>query len=241
MSLIKLKKELTRLKDPKKAKILQGFFKTGKGDYGEGDLFLGIQVPVQRNLVKKYSDELNLQEIKKLLFSKFHEERLIALLVLINKFEKAFKEDDTLIARNLVYFYLSNLSKVNNWDLVDLSAPNILGRSVYEKLISSKKIIQLANSDKLWARRVSIISTFYLIRKGDLNLTLKISKMIIQDKEDLIQKAIGWMLREVGKRDPKLEENFIKMNYSLMSRTTLRYAIEKFPEQKRRKYLLGQF
>lgn len=226
-----LRKELALKANPKKAKILQGFFKTGKGEYGEGDIFLGLVVPETRKLAEKYS-ALNLAEIKKLLNSKIHEERLLALFILTAQFSRAEEKE----RQKLFKFYLSQTRNINNWDLVDLSADKIVGSHLKNK---DKKILyQLAKSRNLWERRIAILATFHFIKQGQAKETLKIAEILLNDKHDLIQKAVGWMLREVGKRcGEKTEEKFLRQHCRKMPRTMLRYAIERFPENKRKKYL----
>ena len=228
--LSKLKAELNSLANPKQAEILQRFFKTGKGQYGEGDVFLGIKVPVQRKVAKNYK-ELSLEDIQELLDSEIHEYRMVGLFILIDKYKKD--------KGKVFEFYLKNSKKVNNWDLVDLSAPNIVGDFLLDK---PKDILyKLAKSENLWERRIAIISTFAFIRKEKFEDTLKISEILLNDSHDLIHKAVGWMLREVGKRDRKKLENFLKRHYKKMPRTMLRYAIERFEEGKRKMYLRGRF
>ena len=227
-----LKKEIQDLKNPEQAKILQKFFKTGEGEYAEGDIFLGIKVPVQRVIVKKYF-HLNFQEIQQLLDNKIHEYKLIALLILIEKYKKAKK--DKLERRKIFEFYLKNTKNINNWDLVDLSAPQILGDFLQKE--GTEILTHLANSKNLWERRIAIISTYPFIKKRRFGETLAISEILINDTHDLIHKAVGWMLREVGKRDLAAEEKFLKKHYQQMPRTMLRYAIEKFPKEKRKSYL----
>lgn len=230
MKLKRLKTDLRKLADPKKAKILQRFFKTEKGEYGEGDVFLGVMVPRQRMLVKKYWRDLDLNDIDGLLRSKMHEERLIALLSLIYKYQ--FLNIKFLIFK----FYLSHTRHINNWDLVDLSAPNIVG----EYLIGKNRTIlyRLARSKNLWERRIAMLSTFAFIKRGDYADTLKIAKILIKDKHDLIHKAIGWMLREVGKRcGEKHLLTFLDDNCRQMPRTALRYAIERLNHRTKIKYL----
>lgn len=221
-----LRQEMQAASNPEKAKILSRFFKTGPGEYGQGDVFIGITVPQLRAISKKYKN-LSLPEIKELLYSPIHEQRLVALLTLVGKYKT---EQET-----IVNFYIDNLQQANNWDLVDLSARDILG-SFLEKRDRSI-LYELANSDNVWKRRVAIIATHTFIRVNDFEDTLRISKILLHDKHDLIQKAVGWMLREVGNRDMKAEENFLTRYHREMSRITLRYAIEKFPEQKRLHYL----
>lgn len=226
----KLKIDLHRLANPKKKQILQKFFKTGLGQYGEGDIFLGITVPESRKIAKKY-ENLSLKDTTKLLKSKIHEERLVALLVLVQKF-KEIKE-----RKQIVDFYLKHTKKINNWDLVDLSAPKILGMYFLDK---DKSILyKLAQSQNLWDKRIGIISTHTFILNNKFQATLKISEILLNDDHDLIHKAVGWMLREVGKKDVDILEKFLKKNYKKMPRTMLRYAIEKFPEKTRKSYLNG--
>jgi 3-methyladenine DNA glycosylase AlkD len=225
----KLKQDLRSYANKEKANILQKFFKTGRGEYGEGDIFLGVAVPDVRNVIKSAFDRLSLDNVKELLKSKFHEERLAGVLILVKKYNKD---------KNSIYnFYLKNSFGINNWDLVDLSAPNIVGDYLLNK--DRKILYNLARSDNLWERRIAIVSTFTLIRSGQLDDTLKISKILLKDDHDLIHKAVGWMLREVGKKDVEILKEFIRKNYSDTPRTTLRYAIERFPENLRKKFLLG--
>jgi len=221
-----VRNDLRNISDFSRVDILQRFFKTKKGEYGEGDIFLGIFVPNIRKIAKKYSN-LYIEDIKELLYSKIHEERLCALLILVNQFEKGNEAKKAKVFN----FYIKNVCQANNWDLVDLSAPKIVG--MY--LLNRKKEIlyKFTESKNLWKKRVSVISTFAFIKEGEFKDTLKISKILLKDEHDLIQKAVGWMLREVGKRDFLVLENFLKKNHKDMSRTTLRYSIEKFPESKR--------
>jgi 3-methyladenine DNA glycosylase AlkD len=230
-NLIDIKKEILKAADPSKAKLLQGFFKTGQGEYGEGDIFLGITVPEQRKIARKYKD-LGLKEIQELLNSKFHEHRLIALLILIEKYDKT---DDK---KEIVDFYLKNTMNINNWDLVDLSSHKILGDYLLDK--DRSILFKLARSEDLWEKRISIISTFAFINKNQSEDSFKIAEILLNDKHDLIHKAVGWMLREVGKRvSQDAEEEFLKKHYKNMPRTMLRYAIERFDEDKRQFYLNG--
>jgi len=225
-----MQKKLKELSDTEKAEIYKRFFKSGKGQYGEGDLFLGITVPKCRLIAKEFQD-LELNEIEKHLKSKWHEERLIALLILVEKFKK--NKD-----KKIVDFYLENTKFINNWDLVDLSADKILGAFFIDK--DKKKLYEMALSQDLWEKRISIISTFYFIKNNKFEDTLKISKILLKDKHDLIHKAVGWMLREVGKRDIQILKDFLRENYDNLPRTTLRYAIEKFPEAERKNWLMRQ-
>jgi len=221
--------ELNSLKDPRQAEILQRFFKTGEGQYGGGDVFLGIKIPVQRSVAKKYYD-LDLKEIQELLNSKIHEYRMVGLFILIDKYKKE--------GEKVFEFYLKNSKKINNWDLVDLSAPNIVGDFLLDK---NKDILyKLARSENLWEKRIAIVSTFAFIRNDKFEDTLAIVEILLKDSHDLIHKAVGWMLREVGKRDEKVLEEFLKKNYQKMPRIMLRYSIEKFEEGKRKSYLKGK-
>jgi len=234
MSLKELEVNLKKLANPSKATVLQRFFKTGKGEYGEGDVFLGLVVGEQRRLAKEFK-ELSLEEIQRLLDSEIHEKRLIGLLILIEKFKKASED----LKKEIFEFYTKNSRRINNWDLVDLSAPNIVGNFLLDK--PREVLYRFAGSDNLWQRRISVISCFSFIRVGDFSDALRISERLLEDSHDLIHKAVGWMLREIGKKDVSLLEKFIQDNYSRMPRTALRYAIEKFPEEKRKRYLLGKF
>jgi 3-methyladenine DNA glycosylase AlkD len=206
------------------------FFKTGKGQYGEGDVFLGISVPQQRTIAKKYIN-LPLPALQEMLDNKIHEFRLVALFILLMQFQKASE----LRRKELVDFYLKNSKKVNNWDLVDASAGYILGDYLSSK---DKSILyKLAKSENIWERRISIIATQGFIRNNKYDDTLKIAEVLLNDKQDLIHKATGWMLREVGKRDLKTLYEFLDKHYKTMPRTMLRYAIEKFEKEKRELYM----
>lgn len=225
-----LKQDLQKLANPEKAAFFPRFFKAGKGEYAEGDQFIGVTVPNQRKIAKKYRD-LSLSEIKKLLHSKIHEHRLTALFILVAQFQKADESQ-----KEAVYnFYLDNRSQVNNWDLVDSSAHKIVGAYLIDK---DRSILQkLAKSKGLWDRRISIISTFAFIARGELEDSLQLAEMLVNDDHDLMHKAVGWVLREVGKKDLAAEEKFLKKHYKTMPRTMLRYAIEKFPDKKRKFYM----
>lgn len=233
MKLSDLKTALRASAKPSQAMVLQRFFKTGKGDYGEGDVFLGVKIPPIRALVKKYNG-LSIDDAVKLLQSKIHEERMTALLLLVQKFKKANEVEK----RKIYTLYIANTKKINNWDLVDLSAPNIVGEYLFGK--SYDELIARAKSELLWNKRIAVIATFAFIKKGVFEPTFKIAELLINDKHDLIHKAIGWMLREIGKRDIEAEEEFLQIHYKQMPRTMLRYAIEKFPEEKRQNYLKGR-
>jgi len=226
-----LRKELKINANPEKAEVLRRFFKTGPGQYSEGDVFIGIAVPILRKIAKKFTD-LPLEKILVLLKSKIHEERLIALLILIAQFNRG----NILEKEEIFQLYISHTSFINNWDLVDLSAEKIVGAYLDGK---SKEILyDLARSDNLWKRRISIVSTFHFIKKGIYNDTLAIATILLMDKEDLIHKATGWMLREVGKRcSEEAEESFLRVHHSEMPRTMLRYAIERLSPEKKHLYL----
>ena len=229
----KLRLDLQKIADPIKAKNYARFFKTGKGEYGEGDNFLGVVVPNQRQIAVKYKD-LSLVDLQKLLSSNIHEYRLTALFILVSQY-KQFKKDKE--KRGVIIkFYLKNTKNINNWDLVDSSAHYILGDYLLDKKDRSI-LYKLAKSKNLWERRMAIISTFAFIRARQFDNTIKISEILLKDKHDLIHKAVGWMLREVGKRNKKVEEGFLQKYYRQMSRTMLRYAIEKLPENERKRYL----
>lgn len=209
------------------------FFKTGKGEYGAGDRFLGIRVPETRRFASRYRN-LPLRSVGALLKSEYHEERLLAVLILVSKYERG----DTAERQRVFDAYLSMRRFVNNWDLVDSSAHKIVGPQLMDR--DRTLLRELAASDSLWDRRIAIMSTYHFIREGEFPDTLDIAKRLIDDPEDLIQKAVGWMLREVGNRDRKTEEAFLRKHYRNMPRTMLRYAIEKFPERQRKAYLDGE-
>lgn len=232
MSLGSLWRDLKKLADRDRAKILQRFFKTGKGEYGDGDVFLGITVPQSRAIARKHKD-LSFNDISKLLQSKIHEERLVALLILVHNFQIG---DDTK-KQQVFDFYLKNTKYINNWDLVDSSADKILGEYLLER--PRDILVRLAYSNNLWERRIAIIATFQFIKKQkEYKWTFKIAEILLKDQHDLIHKATGWMLREVGKNiSQEAEEEFLKKHYKQMPRTMLRYAIERFPEKIRKTYL----
>ena len=219
--------------DPDIAEHSGGFFKTGKGQYGEGDQFLGIRVPVTRKYAKKFKGA-PMPVVRKLLKSKYHEERLMAVILLVGKFKTGNESD----RRKIYELYLKNTKYINNWDIIDSSAHFIVGPHLQDS--SHEKLAELAKSEDLWERRIAIMSTFHFIRQGEFDTALKISRQLVNDKEDLIHKAVGWMLREIGNRDRATEEKFLKAHYRSMPRTMLRYAIEKFPEKRRQQYLKGK-
>ncbi|MBF0216672.1 MAG: DNA alkylation repair protein [Candidatus Omnitrophica bacterium] len=218
-----------------KATLLGRFFKTGPGDYGEGDVFIGVKVPETRRIAKRYFKAIRQGGVRALLASRIHEERLAALIMMVLQFEKGSPEGKEDIYR----LYLASTRRINNWDLVDISAGQIVGGYLFDR--DREILYRLASSDNLWERRIAVIATFYFIRKGQYGDTLGISEKLLGDREDLIHKATGWMLRETGKRDKGTLVKFIKKNYKQMPRTMLRYAIELFPEKERQMYLRGRF
>ncbi|MFA4903329.1 MAG: DNA alkylation repair protein [Desulfobaccales bacterium] len=232
MLMVEIQGELARLGDTRQAAILQRFFKTGPGEYGEGDRFRGIRVPVLRKLTRKYR-QLPLAEAVELLRSAFHEDRLLALFVLMDHY---YQGEDAVRSR-IHHLYLEHTTFVNNWDLVDASAPHLVGHYLRER--DKSLLSRLAVSPVLWERRIAIMATFAFIKEGNFDETLRIARLLLGDSEDLIHKAVGWMLREVGKREMTLAETFLLAHYRKMPRTMLRYAIEKFPETKRQAYLKG--
>jgi 3-methyladenine DNA glycosylase AlkD len=225
-----VKAELGKLAYPEHAMKLQGFFKTGKGEYGEGDVFIGVRVPDQRRIAKKYGN-IPLTDVLELLRSEIHEHRLTALFILIEQFKKGDGE----ARQRIVDLYLDNTAYVNNWDLVDSSAHKILGAWLVDK--PRGVLYDLAGSESLWERRISIISTFTFINRGDLVDALALAGTLVDDGHDLIHKASGWVLREVGKKDQSALEEFLLEHYETMPRTMLRYAIERLPEERRRLYM----
>ena len=235
-----LLKDLKQKANPGKAKILAGFFKTKKGQYGEGDIFLGITVPESRKIAQKYS-ELTFSDISKLIKNKYHEARLTALLILVHKYKLASTLHRSDLCKTMADFYLKHTKYINNWDLVDLSAHYIVGDYLYytgPSCVSRTVLDKLAKSKNLWERRIAIISTFAFIYKGEPEWTFHLVKMLLNDSHDLIHKTCGWMLREVGKRVSEKElTTFLDIHSSQMPRTMLRYAIERLPKNKRFYYL----
>jgi 3-methyladenine DNA glycosylase AlkD len=228
-----IRAEIHGLADPKRASASLRFFKTGPGQYGEGDKFLGLTVPQMRSLARKYralDDDASLN----LLSSQWHEERLVALLLLVD----GYKSGDERRRQNIHRAYLSNTRWINNWDLVDLSAEHVVGPHINPA--ETALIEKLARSDSLWERRIAIVATFHFIKRNEFRPTLKIATTLLADSHDLIHKAVGWMLREVGKRDRRTLDTFLKKHYAGMPRTMLRYAIERHPETIRKKYLAGK-
>ena len=223
-------KELRQCVNKEKALILQRFFKTGKGEYGEGDRFLGVIVPQQRRIAQMYR-EMPIGQVKKLLQSKVHEYRMTALLILLYQFKKANEPE----RKKIFEFYCKNIQWINNWDLVDIPCRDIVGAYLFDT--DRAVLYTLAQSKNVWERRIAMVSTWYFISRKQYNDTLNIAKILLKDEHDLIHKAVGWMLREVGKRSLSTEEEFLKKYSCVMPRTMLRYAIERFPENKRKKYL----
>lgn len=225
------KNELELLANAEKAKILSGFFKTGKGQYGEGDIFLGITVPQNRSVAKKYYNA-PLGEIMQLLNSPIHEFRLSALISLVTRFKKSKSEIER---KEIVNFYLDNTSYINNWDLVDLSCEYILGEYLLTK--PHNILFELSNSSNLWEQRIAIVTTLTFVRNNNFDTALKIAKKYLTHKHDLIQKATGWILREIGKKDIAVLRSFLDTHAHHMPRTALRYSIEKFSQEERKYYL----
>lgn len=229
-----LLKELIELGNDQIAEHSQRFFKTGKGEYGEGDIFLGIRVPVLRKVSKNYKT-INLSEFEELITSKYHEARLVSLYILVLKFKNAKTLDSQ---KEIVDFYLQHTKYVNNWDLVDSSAHYMVGSYLIDK--DKSLLCELAKSENLWERRIAMMTTFHFIKNKQYDDALRIAEILLNDEHDLIHKVVGWMLREIGKRDKITEEVFLRNHYKTMPRTMLRYAIEKFSKEERKEYLEGQ-
>ncbi len=228
----KIKRELKSLAKPEKATAYLRFFKTGPGEYGEGDKFLGITTPELKDVIQKYYKNISLSEVQNLLNGSFHEERSVALSILTRKFDKA----DELERKKIYEIYLSNTANINNWDLVDISAEYIVGPYIENK--DRSVLYKLAKSENLWERRIAIISTFHFIKNKDNDDTFRIAEVLMNDKHDLIHKAVGWMLREVGKRSGEdVLKKFLDKHYKTMPRIMLRYSIEKFDDKTRKHYL----
>ena len=232
MNLEALRQEIRKLGSPERANQSLRFFRTGPGEYGEGDKFFGLTVPEMRAIAKQYRD-LDHHEALELLQSEWHEDRLVALLLLLD----GYKRGDDSRRRRIHRAYLANTHRINNWDLVDMSAGSIVGAHLDAAEISL--LLKLARSKELWERRIAIVATFHFIKRGELTPTLRISEMLLGDRHDLIHKAVGWMLREVGKKDRKVLDSFLAKHYREMPRTMLRYAIERHPEPIRKRYLAG--
>ena len=234
MTIEEIQVRLRQVADPGDAVTLQWFFKTGPGEYGEGDVFIGVKVPKIRALVKEFwkADE---SIVLQLLASAIHEERFLALMILVRLFEKGSEAD----RRRIFRLYLARTDRINNWDLVDLSAPNIVGEYLSDK--SRRPLYRLVKSPSLWERRIAMLATFALIRRREFDDALAMADRLLHDEEDLIHKAVGWMLREIGKRDMGVLETFLKPRCTVMPRTMLRYAIERFPEARRKRYLRAKY
>ena len=233
MTVCTIQSRLRELANEQNAETARRFFKTGPGEYGEGDRFIGIRVPVLRKLAKEFQ-AITVEQAERLLKSPIHEARLLALFILIH----IYRSGKEAVKKQIYTVYLNNTGFINNWDLVDVSAEHIVGNFLLNR--GKRPLFKLAESDDLWERRISIIATLCFIKRGKFAETLKIAKILLNDRQDLIHKAVGWMLREVGKRDLPTEEAFLKEHYKEMPRTMLRYAIEKFPELKRQHYLKGR-
>jgi len=226
--------ELKILATEDRRKSNEWFFKTNKGEYGYGDIFLGVRMPDIRKVAKKFSPKITLKELTELIQSPIHEVRLCALIILVNQYKKGnFSK--------IFEYYLRQMNFINNWDLVDSSAPYIVGDYLYNNPDERSILFEFVHSENLWVRRISIVSTFTLIKNNQFNETLQIAKILLNDKHDLIHKAVGWMLREVYKRDQDLIRTFLKQNYAQLPRTTLRYAIERMDEVERLLFLKGYF
>jgi len=229
LTIRKIKSELRAYSDPKRKAFSPSFFKTGKGEYGEGDKFIGVTAPNIREIAKKYND-IDKKDIQKLLFSPWHEERFCAWVIVISRYEKSGDKG---------YWYrfaVNNISQLNNWDLVDMVAPRLIGDYLIDK--SQKQFLTWSSHSSLWIRRIAMMATFPRIKQSDFLLTLKLSKKYLTDSEDLIHKATGWMLREVGKRDEKELIKFMDENHREMPRIMVSYALEKMSAEKKKKYRL---
>ncbi len=263
MTINDIGRELRKYASLERKKVNKRFFKTGKGQYGEGDKFIGVRVPNIRKVAKRFM-EMELSDLEKILQSEIHEERLLALLILVEKNKRALKNGNCAEQKQIVDFYLRNKKWVNNWDLVDASAHYILGQAVFDGLKPKNILTELVDSSSMWDRRIGIIASWAFIKNGEVNLTLRLAKKLLADKEDLTHKAVGWMLRECwklgeavdkksvpdgpaswknkkGKMAQEKVEQFLIKNYNKIPRTTLRYTIERMDERKRKKFLKGEF
>ena len=232
-SLREVKRELHALTNAREAEHFQRFFKTGKGQYGEGDRFLGIRVPQLRALVRGFRS-LPVEHVLTLLRSEWHEQRLLALLLLVEHYRRGTDAERKAIYRA----YLAHTQYINNWDLVDSSAEHIVGPQLNPE--KPRALDALVRSELLWERRIAVLATFHWVKQSEFRPTLLMAKRLLNDRHDLIHKAVGWMLREVGKRDLAVEERFLRVHHRGMPRTMLRYAIERLPEPRRRQYLRGE-
>jgi len=233
MNVATLRQRLRAHASAKDAAILQWFFKTGPGEYGEGDVFIGVRVPAMRRVCRECGDNVSVATVEQLLRSQVHEDRALALMLLVSAFGRGDEREQKAIYDR----YLANTRYINNWDLVDLSAPSIVGGWLSAR--SRAPLRRLARSASLWERRIAIVATQAFIRRDELEDTLEIADLLIHDEHDLIHKAVGWMLREVGKRDGVVLRTWLRPRHTHMPRTMLRYAIERFPESERRRYLKG--
>jgi len=243
MKVIQLKNELRKYSNVERKKINEKFFKTGQGEYGEGDKFIGVRVPDIHKVARQFK-ESKLHILEKLLNSKIHKERLLALLILKEQNKQAIKNQDKKWQSKIVKFYLKNRKRINSWDLVDLSTHHILGQAILAKVQDKNILNQLIIAKSMWDRRMAIVATVAFIRQGEISTTLRLSRKLLKDKEDLIHKAMGWMLREAWKKDDKKAqtvEDFLVKNYTDIPRTALRYAIERMPEKQRKLFLRGKF
>lgn len=231
-----IKESLAVLSIPEKAAFFPKFFKTGKGEYGEGDLFLGVKVPDQRSVAKEYYSKINLKELSDLLSSPYHEHRLTALLILISKFEKT---KDQVVKDEVVEFYLNHLPHINNWDLVDTSCYKILGRYSFENQ-KENLLRELSKSNEMWHKRIAVVGTMYYVKKGSFELTKEFVTQNLHHPHDLMHKANGWLLREMGNKNEAQLIDYLNKYYKEMPRTCLRYAIEKLDEEVRQDYLKGR-
>lgn len=232
-----IEKELQDCIDHHYGNTYKGFFKTQKGEYAENDIFIGIKVPLVRKIVRKYFLNISFEITKQFLYSMYHEYRLFALLVLVAKYQhsKTTTEEKT----EIYNFYIQNIHQVNNWDLVDVTAPHIVGAYLYNR---DKSILYTySRSEELWLRRISIVSTFYFIKKGSFDDTFALAKILLNDPHDLIHKAVGWALRTIGDKEHNTLLDFLKPRYKMMPRTMLRYSIEKFDIPLRKKFLHNEF
>ncbi len=236
--MIHAQRELRKFATPGNKKINEWFFKTKKGEYGHGDRFIGVKIPENRRVARMFPD-LPFRELRILLQSPFHEDRILALLIMRPRFERARKEGDHKLEESVFRFYMRNRHRVNNWDLVDLSAPYIPGPYVFDRKSERKTILGLSDSKSLWDRRIAILSTFYFIRQGRFQETLALAKKYLNDPEDLMHKSTGWMLREIGKRDLDVLRAFLDQHTPEMPRTMLRYAIEKMGKKERKARMAG--
>ena len=233
ITVIQMRKRLRSHADPSHVPLLQSFFKTGPGQYGEGDVFIGVKLPAMRSVCRDCRDA-PLDAALALLASPVHEERMLALLLLVDRFARG---DDT-DRRNVYEAYLANTTYINNWDLVDVTAPAVVGGYLFDR--SRAPLTRLARSKSLWERRIAIVATHFFIRHGELADTFRIADLLLDDTHDLIHKAVGWMLREAGKRDGAALRTFLATRHARMPRTMVRYAIERFPEAERRNYLTAK-